>query len=245
MANKSLAVVVLLLAAVLTISTPSVYPATQATTPITFYAHAQIPNSTIQGPILNAQAQWGPQQAALLRQETVFTLDPPLGGDVVFEGTSTMALWIRADNRLTGFLQVHLSEFTADGQNRTIPGFGFDNVPVSLDSRAHAENFALLVNFTLPKGSSIQLRIRLITDDRITGAYLLYDNPTTPTQITLPVKGAATTTMALTTLNGTLTNIFLTKGVTNATVLAQINVTDYLGLYALNSATLTVTDEPR
>ena len=115
-------------------------------------------------------------------------------------------------------------------------------MPVSLDSRAHAENFALLVNFTLPKGSSIQLRIRLITDDRITGAYLLYDNPTTPTQITLPVKGATTTTIALTTLNGTLTNIFLTKGVTNATVLAQINVTDYLGLYALNSATLTVTD---
>ena len=242
MANKSLPVVVLLFAAVLTISNPSVYPATQATTPITFYAHAQIPNSTIQGPILNAQAQWGPQQAALLRQETVFTLDPPLGGDVVFRGTSTMALWIRADNRLTGFLQVHLSEFTADGQNRTIPGFGFDNVPVSLDPRAHAENFALLVNFTLPKGSSMQLRIRLITDDRITGAYLLYDNPTTPTQITLPVKGATTTTIALTTLNGTLTNIFLTKGVTNATVLAQITVTDYLGLYVLNSATLTVTD---
>jgi KaiC/GvpD/RAD55 family RecA-like ATPase len=242
-ANKGLIGLILLVAVALTTSNPSVYAAAQPTTPITLYAHAQIPNSTIQGPTLNAQRQWGSQQAALLRQEIAFTLNPPLGGDVSFDGTSTMTLWVRADNRLTGFLQIHLSEFTADGQNRTIPGFGFDNVPVSLDSRAHAENFALLVNFTLTKGSALQLRVRLITDDRITGAYLLYDNPTTPTQITLPVKGAATAAITLTTPEGTPTHIFLTKGATNATVVAQINVTDYLGLYMLDSATLSITNE--
>lgn len=242
MATKSLVVVVILVAVMLPLGYPGVHAA-QAVTPVTLFAHAERANSTTHGPILNAQPQWGPQQAAHLRQETVFTLDPPLGGDVSFDGTSTLALWVRADNRLTGFLEVQLSELTAAGQNRTIPGFVFNNVPVSLDPRAHAENFVLLVNFTLPEGSSIQLHVRLITGDNITGAYLLYDSPTTPTQITLPIKGPTKTTITLTTTNGTPTQIFLTKAGTNATVLAQINVTNYLGLYTLRSVILTVTDE--
>lgn len=241
-ATKSIVIVVILVAVMLPLGYSGVHAA-QRVTPVTFYAHAERPNSTIRGPILNAQPQWGPQQAAHLRQETVFTLDPPLGGDLSFDGTSTLALWVHADNRLTGFLEVQVSELTATGQNRTIPGFGFNNVPVSLDTRVHAENFVLLVNFTLLEGSSIQLHVRLITGDNITGAYLLYDSPTTPTQITLPVKGATKAAVALTTLNGTLTHIFLTKTGINATVIVQINVTDYLGLYTLSSATLTVTDE--
>ena len=210
---------------------------------VTLYAHAPSSGELGSGPILNATPQWGAQQAARIREETVFTLDPPLGSRLDVSGTWIIHLYLRADNRLSGGLSIYLTENTSDAKTRPIQP-GFNNTPVFLGTRAQDQPFGFnLNNVTLQKGSTIQLHVKLSTSDTVTGAYLLYDSPTTPTQITIPTRGATAAEIDFLTGSGESARIFETAGESaNASIATRISVTDAFGLYRLNTATLQVID---
>lgn len=208
---------------------------------VTLYAHARPQQSGSPGPILTASPDWGPQQAARLQEgEVVFSLDPPIGGRITIDGTTTIRLWARSDTRLAGALAVFVTVQKPDGtQSLTHPVF---NDTVFLDSRAKDINYLIVLNdVILESGSTIQLHVKLSSEDRRTGAYLLYDSQSTPTQITIPVADPTHTSISLLTPTGQMQRIFeAVVGNTNVTV--QIDLADAFGLYRLATASVRVQD---
>jgi KaiC/GvpD/RAD55 family RecA-like ATPase len=210
---------------------------------VTLYAHARPPSESGQGPILNAIPKWGQQQAANLQKgEAAFTLDPPLGERVVIDGTTTIRIWVRADIRLVGFLAVYLTENTPDG--RSILANPMFNDTVFLDIQPRDINYLVAINnFTLVPGSVLQLHVALASTNRVTGAYLLYDALTTPSQIAVPTEGVTNANIDLFNQQGNPRKVFeTTEESTNTTLTVRTNITDALGLYRLRSIVLSISN---
>ena len=223
---------------------PKSFAIDERATLLTLYAHAPPPEDAAKGPILNALRQWGSQQAANLHDEAIFTLDPPFGGNFVLSGTTTLRLWVRADHRTFGNLSVFVTENMSNGTSiLLLPPYSDPNT--ILDARPHDVNVGLvtLTNLTLVAGSTLQLHVRFSSTDTFTNAYLLYDSPTTPTQITIPTRGSINSKIELESSKGETGPIFeaLTESA-NVSVLARITIEDFFGLYALSNARLTLSD---
>jgi len=158
------------------------------------------------------------------------------------DGTTTIRVWVRADFRLVAYLAVYLTVVTPDLGTLSV-GRGFNDTVV-FDTRAKDANYLLGVsNFTVPAGSTLQLHAKLTTTDRVTGVYLLYDDPTTPTQMTISARGILRDQFTLNTSAGISSRVFEINYETgNATVVAHAEIADAIGLYRLATALFEVSD---
>lgn len=208
---------------------------------VTLYAHAAPDGESGQRAILNAVSEWGHQQAAPLQEgEAVFSLDPPLGSNVTIDGTTTINLWLRANFRLVGLLGVYITSNRPDGTSILISRVFNDTV--TLDTRVSASNYLVATsNLALDDGTTLQLHVKLTSEDKSTGAFLLYDSQTTPTQITLPMIGATKTSIGILSENETPIRILkVESGSQNATLLSRIGILDSLGLYRLKTGSMMI-----
>lgn len=241
MLQKTLAALVLVALALFQAPNSSLSAAPSNATFVTLYAHAHPEGEPGNLPILNALAQWGPQQAASLQEgEAIFSLDPPLGNNVTIDGTTTIRLWIKSDFRLTGNLAVYLTAMTPNGTS--IFTHAVFNDTVFLDTRPRDFNYLVAINnLTLSVGSTILLHVTLSSHDKVTSVSLLYDNQATPTQITLSLLNVTNASIDLLTSTGLSTRIFETDPASNnATVGMRIKIVDALGLYRLKTASMKV-----
>jgi len=237
------AFVVLILIAALLAQQPSfaVSASPDQATFVTLYAHAHPGGEPGTVPILNALQEWGPQQAARLQEgEAVFSLDPPLGNDLIIDGTTTIRLWVKSDFRLVGFLAVYLSATSPNGTS--IFTHAVFNDTVYLDTRARDFNYLVAINnLILIAGSTILLHVKLTSQDKVTNVSLLYDSQGTPTQITLPIVNATNATARTLTDSGLASRIFEAGAASNnATVRIEVRIIDALGLYRLKSVSLSI-----
>jgi len=210
---------------------------------VALYAHAPRGPQAGGQPILNALDQWGTQQqAARLQQgEAVFTLDPAFCKDVVLKGTATIRLWLVSDSRLSGSLAVFLAAGGPNGTRAVTPSF---NDTVFLDTRSRNFNFLVTINeLALPTGSTVELHVKLTSEDKRTGVSLLYDSQAAPTQITIPIVNPTDVTITLLDDRGTPSRVFEPQdGSDSTTVTVQVGILDALGLYRLIAASLSILD---
>ena len=243
MSKTYAAVIFLLLLLLLEATAPAAFALPDEATAITLYAHAPPATRNPQEPVLNALAQWGSQQSLSFQNGLSFTLDPALGGNVSIEGTVVVRLWVRGDRRVSGFMGVSLAELRADGTSRlAYPVF---NDTAFLDTAARDFNVGLVgvTNVTFSAGSRIQLNLKFTTTERFATAYVLYDSPTTPTQITVRTRRPTLANIIFQSPSGEPEHIFEAKNESSTSpVRIRMNLTDVFGAYRLSSATLSILD---
>src|SRR3990170_5590664 len=241
MLRKALVISVLIASMLLQQPNFTVSASPDQATFVTLYAHADPGGEPGTLPILNALQEWGPQQVARLQEgEAVFSLDPPLGNNLIIDGTTTIRLWVKSDFRLVGFLAVYIS-VTLPNRSSVFTHSVFNDT-VFLNTLPRDFNYLVAINnLTLTAGSTILLHVKLTSQDKITNVSLLYDSQATPTQITLPIVNPTNVVATMLTDNELPSKIFEADAVSNnASVRTEVRIIDALGFYRLKSVSLNI-----
>lgn len=204
---------------------------------ITLYAHSE--GNLL---LLSADAPAGPRQAADATSTITFKLTPALGENLRIYGAITVTTYLRTDTLLLGTLSVQVTELKSTGEQVPVPGATIDT-PVSLDSRTLPFNLGVgIIDYEFGRGSAIQLQVRVSVSGRPTAPYLVWNDPKTPTSLTIPAiePTQAKITISSDSLHfGRILSTTTSNGPANLTFTA--NVTDALGIYRLGDSSLVLT----
>jgi len=213
--------------------------ATRPTKNITLYAHSDSSATSVGGRTLSATSVAGKRSTADVTKVVTFTLIPALVAPLHILGTVAVNVWLQSGQNVGGTLHAAVSEVLADG---TVVQIRSANVTASVrQARPSGMIFAFGgVDHTLSKGSTIRLEAQFRPTIQ-TAVLLLWDDPTTPTSLTIQVEDAITLGIQIIGKNKRASIVFPTNDTGGpASLVAKVNVVDVFGSHDIRSVTLSI-----
>jgi len=238
-----LVIALLLLAVLLPGAVPNEFcvaaPTTRPTKNITLYAHSDASATSVGGRTLSATPVAGKENSVDATKVVTFTLVPPLAAPLRILGTVAVNVWLRSGQNVDGILHVAVSEVLADG---TVVEIRSANASASVRQvRPPGKIFSFGgIDQTLSKGSTVRLEVQFRPNVQTT-VVLLWDDPTTPTSLTIEVEDTITIGIQIIDQNGRASIVFRANN-TGGTVslTAKANVVDAFGSHDIRNVTLSV-----
>jgi len=211
-------------------------------TPIFFAAHANAQPTNIQyivlyahtsdnTPILNEYRTWTGQKAVDISRDLVFKLSPALGSDLQIYGGITMTVYLRGTVTIFGTVVLSVSELKSDGTEIPVPGARIDS-PIVLNSQTNPVTLGVgVIEYQFSQGSSILLHIRVDQQASSGIPLIVWDDPSTPTNIRLPAVSPTNATFEFSTQNGFSRILEADPNTNQAHANVGINVIDAFGIY--------------
>lgn len=151
-------------------------------------------------------------------------------------------LYVRADSRTSGTLATYLTELSATGD--IVEFHPRVQATVALDVRPASFTLAVgMVDHTLAARSSIQLRVRFQPSAPKIDAYLVWDDPTTPTSVTIPAVEPTTIRLSTLDFQG-VPRVIFEAATTNGTakIFVGADASDAFGRYRITDPKLSILD---
>ena len=223
--------------ALLIIITPtaSVWSQASTTNYIVLYAH-----SVNNARILNAVPNWGGNKTENASGTLSFKLSPILGENLRITGAIAVTLYLRSTLGVLSNLDFSLAELKSTGEQVPVPGASIQSMAV-LGTRFLPFTVGVgIIDYEFQKGSAIVLSVRV--DVNSGTPYLAYDDPSTPTSLTIPAVNPLQVAITFLDQQSQKTNLIQTEDLTSMVpVHFRANVTDPIGTYRLNNAIAIIT----
>ncbi len=225
--------------ALLIIITPtaSVWAPPSTTNYIVLYAH-----SANNARILNAIPNWGGIKTENASGTLSFKLSPALGGNLRITGAIAVTFYLRATPGVLSNLDFSVAELKSTGEQVLVPGARIQSLAV-LDTRFLPFTVGVgIIDYEFQKGSAIVLLVRV--DSNGGTPYLAWDDPSTPTSITIPAVNPLQVAITFLDQQSQKTELIQSEDPTGMVqVHFRANVTDPIGIYRLNNA-VAIINEP-
>jgi KaiC/GvpD/RAD55 family RecA-like ATPase len=201
---------------------------------VVLYAH-----TTNNGRVLTAIPTWGGMKTENVSNILSFRLTPALGMNLRISGAITATLYLRATSAVVGDLNFAVTELNSTGVQVQVPSARIQS-QVVLDKEFLPFTLGVgPIDYKFRKGSSIGISVQLNVKG---AAYLAWDDPSTPSSITIPTVDPLHATITSLNDKSQPLRIFETENSTDqARVRLEANVTDSIGTYRLSGATFAIT----
>jgi KaiC/GvpD/RAD55 family RecA-like ATPase len=186
MLSRTYAWIVLVLLLAILIGSASIRAEEQVTS-LVLYAITDPSATQLDEKVLRVSPPSGPQSYADAKQEITFYLDPVLDSSMRVTGSVAFRLWLRSNAITSGYLSAALLEVSPNGSRIEVMSMG---ATILLSTLSQSYEYASTVDHLFPKGSRIAMVTRLKADSPA-NVLLLWNDPSTPTQLVLPVVGGA------------------------------------------------------
>jgi KaiC/GvpD/RAD55 family RecA-like ATPase len=198
----------------------------------------------LDGRVLGISPMWGGLVETNASTEIVFTLYPPLGGDLKLKGTVLFKSWLRSSEAAFGRLVMSLYEKDRGGgrsQIASVEGY------VAVNPRRSEYTFGVAgLEHTFKSGSTIQFGLTFYpSGGRPANVYLVWNAPEATTKIILPCIGHIAGAISLWNMEGRkrLGNpISLNESKVPSEVSLRVNISDVFGVNDIKSINVSLKD---
>ncbi|MGC8962126.1 MAG: carboxypeptidase-like regulatory domain-containing protein, partial [Candidatus Bathyarchaeia archaeon] len=235
---------VLLVALVSTRASPQEMNGENTSKNIVLYAYLDEHLTVLDGRILGISPVWGGLIQSNATREIIFTLYPPLGGDLKVKGTVLFKSWLRCEGASFGKLAMTLYEKDKSGERSQVASVeGY----VAVNPRRYEYTFGVAgLDHTFKSGSTIQFGLIFHpSGGKPVNIYLEWNNPDVTTKIILPCVGHIAGAVSLWSIDGNIkfaNPISLNESKIPLEASLKMNISDVFGMQDIKSISLCLKD---
>ncbi|MEM3677720.1 MAG: ATPase domain-containing protein [Candidatus Bathyarchaeia archaeon] len=211
---------------------------------IVLYAYLDEHLTVLEGRILGVSPIWGGLMQTNATREIIFTLYPPLGGDLKIKGTVLFKSWLRSDGASFGKLVMTLYEKDKGGERSQVASVeGY----VAVNPRRYEYTFGVAgLEHIFKSGSTIQFGLIFYpSGGKPANIYLEWNNPEVATRVILPCAGHIAGTLSLWDVEGNRKfgdPISLNESKMPLEASLRMNISDVFGMQDIKSISLSLKD---